>query len=175
MIYFYCISPTTSNDVIRSLVSQLAWTLDGNSIENSITAMFNNAKPPDPTTPTPEDWSDALLKLCQRVRKVVIVIDALDECVDFSKLLTTLKKLQVKQLDGVKLVFSSRLNVDVDKVFSGSYGVVLTAEDTSKDMATYIENEVRSKEGDIECNEEASKRQILDRIVHVLANYAGGM
>ncbi|KAJ8070998.1 hypothetical protein OCU04_001349 [Sclerotinia nivalis] len=175
MVYFYCISPTTSSDVIRSLVSQLAWTLDGNAIEPNIISMFNDAKPPDPTIPKPEDWSDALLKLCQRLSKVIIVVDALDECNDFSKLLTTLKKIQVKQLDGVKLVFSSRLNVDVDKVFFGSDGVILTVEDTSRDMSTYIENEVRAKEEDIECDDETAKRQIIDQIVLVLTNFAGGM
>ncbi|KAI9645005.1 hypothetical protein NHQ30_007042 [Ciborinia camelliae] len=175
MIYYYCISPTTSGDVIRNLVSQLAWTLDGNAIEPNIIAMFNDAKPPDPTIPTPDDWSDALLKLCQRVSKVIIVIDALDECVDFSKLLTTLKTLQAKQLGDVKFVFSSRLNVDVNKVFSGSDGVTLTVEDTSKDMSTYIGNEVRSKEEEIECNDETAKREIIDRIVRVLVNFAGGM
>ncbi|KAM0136050.1 hypothetical protein ACHAP3_004671 [Botrytis cinerea] len=175
MIYFYCISPTTSDDVIRSLVSQLAWTLDGNAIETSILAMFNDAKPPNPTIPITEDWSAALLKLCQRVSKVIIVIDALDECFDFSKLLAILRKLQIKQLDGVKFVFSSRLNVDVDKVFTGSEGVTLATEDTSKDMSIYIENEVRSKEEDIECCDEAIKRQFMNRIVLVLANFAGGM
>ncbi|APA06018.1 hypothetical protein sscle_01g007880 [Sclerotinia sclerotiorum 1980 UF-70] len=175
MVYFYCISPTTSSDVIRSLVSQLAWTLDGNAIEPNIISMFNATKPPDPTIPKPEDWSDALLKLCQRLRKVIIVIDALDECKDFSKLLATLKKFQVKHLDSVKLVFSSRLNVDVEKVFSGSDGVILAVEDTSRDMSTYIENEVRAKEEDIECDDETAKRQIIDRIVLVLTNFAGGM
>ena len=175
MIYFYCISPTTSDDVIRSLVSQLAWTLDGNAIETSILAMFNDAKPPNATIPITEDWSAALLKLCQRVSKVIIVIDALDECFDFSKLLATLRKLQIKQLDGVKFVFSSRLNVDVEKVFTGSEGVTLATEDTSKDMSIYIENEVRSKEEDIECWDEATKRQFMNRIVLVLANFAGGM
>ncbi|KAF7868360.1 hypothetical protein EAF04_004892 [Stromatinia cepivora] len=166
---------TSIVDVIRSLVSQLAWTLDGNAIEPNIISMFNDAKPPDPTMPKPEDWSDALLKLCQRLSKVIIVIDALDECKDFSKLLTTMKKIQVKQLDGVKLVFSSRLNVDVDKVFSGLDGVILTVEDTSRDMSTYIENEVRAKEEDIECYNETAKRHIVDQIVLVLTNFAGGM
>ncbi|THV48684.1 hypothetical protein BGAL_0233g00010 [Botrytis galanthina] len=175
MIYFYCISPTTSDDVIRSLVSQLAWTPDGNTIEASIVAMFENAKPPNPTIPITDEWSAALLKLCQRVSKVVIVIDALDECVDFSKLLATLRKLQVKQLDGIKFAFSSRLNVDVDKVFTASEGVILTTEDTLKDMSEYIENEVRFKEEDIDCNDEETKQELMDQIVRVLSNFAGGM
>ncbi|TGO76195.1 hypothetical protein BELL_0169g00150 [Botrytis elliptica] len=175
MIYFYCISPTTSDDVIRSLVSQLAWTLDGNAIEASIVTMFRNAKPPNPTIPITDEWSAALLKLCQRVSKVIIVIDALDECVDFSKLLATLRKLQVNQLDGIKFVFSSRLNVDVDKVFTASEGVILTTEDTLKDMSQYIENEVKSKEEDIDSNDEETKRQLMDRIVRVLSDFAGGM
>ncbi|KAF7894971.1 hypothetical protein EAF00_006785 [Botryotinia globosa] len=175
MIYFYCISPTTSDDVIRSLVSQLAWTLDGNAIEASIVAMFDDAKPPNHTIPTTDEWSATLLKLCQRVSKVIIVIDALDECVDFSKLLATLRKLQVKQLDGIKFVFPSRLNVDVDKVFTASEGLILTTEDTLKDMSEYIENEVRFKEEDIDSNDEETKRQLMDQIVRVLSNFAGGM
>ncbi|KAF7951718.1 hypothetical protein EAE96_007017 [Botrytis aclada] len=175
MIYFYCISPTTSDDVIRSLVSQLAWTLDGNAIEASIVAMFDNAKPPDPTIPMTDEWSTALLKLCQRVSEVIIVIDALDECVDFSKLLATLRRLQIKQFDGIKFVFSSRLNVDVDKVFTASEGVVLTTEDTLKDMSHYIGSEVESKEEDIDCGDEKTKRQLMDQIVLVLSNFAGGM
>ncbi|TGO39831.1 hypothetical protein BHYA_0047g00350 [Botrytis hyacinthi] len=175
MIYFYCISPTTSDDVIRSLVSQLAWTPDGNAIENSIVAMFENAKPPNPTIPMTDEWPAALLKLCQRVSKVIIVIDALDECVDFSKLLATLRKLQVKQPDGIKFVFSSRLNVYVDKVFTASEGVILTTEDTLKDMSQYIENEVKSKKEDIDCNNEKTKQHLIDQIVLVLSNFAGGM
>ncbi|KAB8291199.1 hypothetical protein EYC80_009886 [Monilinia laxa] len=157
------------------LVSQLAWTLNGNAIEQSIVDMFNNAQPPDTTLPTPEDWLEALLKLFQRVRKVIIVIDALDECVDFSKLLTMLKRLQVQRVDCVSFLFSSRLNVDVDKVFPGSDGIILTAEDTSKDMSRYIEDEVKSKEGDIECEDEAVKKQLINRITLVLINSAGGM
>ncbi|TGO82675.1 hypothetical protein BPOR_0780g00040 [Botrytis porri] len=175
MIYFYCISPTTPDDVIRSLVSQLAWTLDGNAIESSILAMFTDAKPPNATIPMTKEWSAALLKLCQRLSKVIIVIDALDECVDFSKLLATLRQLQVRQLDGIKFVFSSRLNVDVNKVFTASDGVTLTTEDTLKDMSAYIGKEVRSKEEDIDSNDEETKRQLMDQIVRVLSNFAGGM
>ncbi|KAF7884643.1 uncharacterized protein EAF02_004979 [Botrytis sinoallii] len=137
--------------------------------------MFDDTKPPNHTIPTTDEWSAALLKLCQRVSKVIIVIDALDECVDFSKLLTVLKKLQVKQLDDIKFVFSSRLNVDVDKVFTASEGVILTTEDTLKDMSQYIENEVKSKEEDIDSNDEETKRRLMDRIVRVLSDFAGGM
>lgn len=62
-------------------------------------------------------------------------MDALDECVDSSKLLTTLKRLQVQRVECVRFVFSSRLTVDVEKVFPRSDGVILTAEDTSKEMS----------------------------------------
>ncbi|TGO61793.1 hypothetical protein BOTNAR_0123g00180 [Botryotinia narcissicola] len=175
IIYFYFISPTTSDDVIRSLVSQLAWTSDGNAIEASIVAMFENAKPPNPTIPITDEWSAALLKLCQRVSKVIIAIDALDECVDFSKLLATLRKLQLKQPDGIKFVFSCRLNVDMDKIFTASEGVILTTENTLKDMSEYIENEVRFKEEDIDSNDEEIKRQLMYQIVRVLSDFAGGM
>ena len=175
MIYFYCISPTTHDDVIRSLVAQLAWTLDGKMIEQSVISLFDRAKPPNRTTPTLEDWSDTLLKLCQRVRQIIIVIDALDECVDFGSLLATMKKLHVKRVEGVKFVFSSRPHVDVDEFFLGSDCISLTAEDTSKDMSKYIEIKVRSKEESFECEDQTSKRQLSDRIVRVLVNSAGGM
>jgi hypothetical protein len=175
MIYFYCISPTTQDDVIRSLVAQLAWTLDGATIEQSVVSLFNQAKPPHRTMPTPEDWSETLLKLCQRVSKIIIVIDALDECGDFSSLLVALKKFQDKRLEHVKFVFSSRMNVVVDEVFLGSDGIRLTTEDTSKDMFKYIENEVRSKEENFEYKDETSKRQLSDRIVRLLVDFAGGM
>ncbi|QSZ28871.1 hypothetical protein DSL72_003376 [Monilinia vaccinii-corymbosi] len=175
MVYFYCISPTTSNDVVRSLVSQLAWTLNGKEIESSIIDMFNDAQPPQSTEPTPEDWLKALLKLCQRVNKVKMVIDALDECRDFGRLLKTLERLKIERGNCVRFLFSSRLNVNVNKVFPESDGVILTVEDTSEDISRYIADEVRSKEEDIECNVEAAKKELINRINLALISFAGGM
>lgn len=175
MIYFYCISPETQEDVIRSLVVQLAWTLDGTSIEEFVVSLFDKAKPPHNIMPTLEHWSRALLTLCQRVKKIVIVIDALDECTDFRGLLTTLKELRAKLPEKVKFVFSSRAHVRVDKYFEVPDGVNLSTEDTLEDMLKYLEHEVRSREIDFEYEDETSRRQLSDSVVQVLWKCAGGM
>jgi hypothetical protein len=175
MIYFYCVSPTTQDDIIQSLVGQLAWSSDGTSIEPSVQSLYNHAKSPNGTRPLQEDWLRVLVGLCRRINRIIIVIDALDECVDFSNLLTNLKELQRDLGNRVKFVFSSRMNVVVDQEFPDSPLIELSPKKTSTDMLKYIECEVRFRENLFDCNDETSKRLLSDRIVSVLTQLAGGM
>ena len=177
MIYAYCVSPGTEEDIVRSLVAQLAWSTDGNSIEEDIVLLYNRSNSPSGLPPSVDDWYRLLVSLCCRVPQTFIVIDALDECVDFNNLLSDLQqKVQSELQEKVKFVFSSRMNVIVDDDFPDSYrSVILDPETTSTDMHNYIQTEVQSKKKYLNCKDDKAREELSDRIVNAIERRAGGM
>jgi hypothetical protein len=93
---------------------------------------------------------ELLTKLAARHQRTTIIIDALDECKDYSKLLFLLQRVSNDISSGsFKFFFSSRPNVNLLPDFPSWEKLELDAERelTSEDMEAYIRTQVMNTEG----------------------------
>jgi hypothetical protein len=116
LAFFYCsrkearrVSP---QDVFRSLVAQLALSLDGSSVAESIKRKHKERKQDELDNP------DLLVGLVAIYQRTTIVVDALDECEDYGGLLRLLKKVSDGTHGAIKFFFSSRTDVKLFQRFS---------------------------------------------------------
>jgi hypothetical protein len=178
LLYFYCIAPTTEEDVLRSLVAQLAWSSEGKSIHESVVQQYRKSKSSITGPLSRDDCVQFMPILCRTVARVTVIIDALDECKDYGSLLVSLKKIQSALLDyqkaNLKFVFSSRMLVIVDVNFPKPHCVLVIPEGTSRELLGYVRKEVKSKQKFLVCDEQTSK-QLLEKVVTVLMDHARGM
>jgi hypothetical protein len=76
-----------------------------------------------------------------------IIIDALDECVDWRQLLRVLRDATEHHRGNLKLFCTSRFGVDLSEYFPGRMEKILTANLTKHDMESFIRQEIFSEEG----------------------------
>lgn len=149
MAYFYCSRKEGQNTnltmVIRSLIAQLAWSSDGLEVADSVKVLYaGEIKRQDMLD------ADLLTVLVSRNERTVVIIDALDECEDHSKLLFMLKKIfNDTPSTRLKYFFSSRPNVSLISDFPMWKKLELDTEKdlTLEDMGTYIKTQVINREG----------------------------
>ena len=148
-VYFYCSGKegqrTDATAVLRSLIAQLAWSSDGSEVAHSVKTLHESGD-------GRVDKLDVelLVDLADRNQRTTVIIDALDECVDYSKLLSLLKKASDDMTTGtLKFFFSSRPNVTLLPTFPSWGKLELDAERelTSYDMEKYIHTQVTNPEG----------------------------
>lgn len=182
MIYFYCVSAVTPEDIIRSLIAQLAWKEKGSSVEKIVLQRCLEFYQALSSTPSLADWLILLQELCSKSVPLTLVIDGLDECQDASSLLAGLKTyLRTSGPDHIRFLFSSRMHIDVLEYFPDIRIVETTKTATQGDMATYIEQEVKSREKDFDCgesnseDEKLSQKKLSEDVIRVLSNSASGM
>ena len=148
MVYYYCSGKegqsTNSEAVLRSLIAQLAWSPDGSQVASSVTALHENKnRKQDQFSP------ELLADLAAPYEQITIILDALDECQDYSKLLFLLKNAYHNSSGKFKFVFASRLNVNLLSDFPSWAKLELDAKKdlTSEDMEAYIRTQVMNPEG----------------------------
>ena len=113
-----------------------------------------------------------LRRVTSQARETVIVIDALDECEDPDDLLLCLKEVEDDNSCRTRLFFSSRMHVNVSKIYESSI-IVPTPGGNEVDLAFYIRNEVGNRK----------TRRLLDgkrpdlegRLIETLTCQAQGM
>jgi hypothetical protein len=154
--------------------------LEDNSISPSIQKLYQHHKrknEPELSAKGPkytlEEWLKILVELTASHKDPVIIIDALDECDDPEELLYQLKGILEHPGNNIRLMLSSRMHVEVRKTFPMIRAVTVSAEETSSDVATYIQCEVQ----------ERRTRRLLDgkhpelemQLVEILNTRADGM
>ena len=175
LAYFYCSGKegqrTDATAVLRSLIAQLAWSSDGSEVAHSVKALYGSGD-------GREDKLDMelLVDLADRNQRTTIIIDALDECVDYSKLLSLLKKTFEKMTTGtLRFFLSSRPNVTLLPKFPSWEKLELDnqRELTSHDMEKYIHTQVMDAEGRRLLDGRAP--QLEDKLIKTLTIRAQGM
>ena len=143
--YFYCSSkgqqPSSPLDVLRCLVSQLAWSTDGSTLSPIVKELHARANRVSGTgRPDLNSCTELLIALGQEVPQIFIMIDALDECSEVFTLLACLQTV-VNNLRGrMRLLFSSRMHVDISDYFPGCRTIGI--EQNSQDIDYYIQTEI---------------------------------
>ena len=147
--YFYCSSkgqqPSIPLDVLRCLVSQLAWSTNGSTLSPIVKDLHARANRVSGTgRPDLNSCTELLIALGRGVPQIVIMIDALDECSEVFMLLACLQTV-VNNLRGkVRLFFSSRMHVDIPDYFPGCRTIGI--EKNSQDIDYYIQTEISSRQ-----------------------------
>lgn len=113
-------SPKT---VLRSLLRQLAWSIDSISIAPIVKERYREAQQArgyGGNELLADDCVELLTQLIPSHHHTKIVIDTLDECSDFYELLSYLEEIASACQGKVKFLLSSRMNVPVQQVFPES-------------------------------------------------------
>jgi hypothetical protein len=116
-------------------------------------------------SPAVED-SHPMVPICRG--DTVIVIDGLDECSRPKQLLRSLHKAW-ERFSQFKLLFTSRLDVDVTEVFSEATTIQVDLGKTSNDIEEYIKLELQSDERK---NSKIITSELADRTVKILTERA---
>lgn len=145
LAYFYCSekeqAPTTSLEVLRSVLAQLSWSSDGLTVAEEVKNLYRSSnRLSGAGRPDHLQCVDLILLFASTCPKVTIIIDALDECADSWTLLTNLAKIDRKSGNNITFFFSSRMHVEVSKYFPRCSTV--GPEGNSTDIERYIRNEM---------------------------------
>ena len=176
LAFYYCSRSTRTNTpvaILRSLVSQLAWSSDALNVEEHVKRIYRkqNARRSMECTLSISECVDLLITLVKLHGWTIIVIDGLDECEGPMQLLWDLSKVW-NSSEHLKLFVTSREGIEVSKVFPLAHIVRSGSEKTSGDIRTYIIRELYRKE---RRNATVVTDDLANRMVAVLTQLAGGM
>ncbi len=147
MAYFYCDyrTPTKqdASTIVRSLIRQFAERND--SCFEKLEEFYEVHSSEDKTSlPTQSDLVSLLLDMAEDVEDALILIDALDECLqERVSVIRLLRNLNIRS-EKIKTLFASRDEVDISAQLQG-YTTVSMAENTV-DIARYVESELKAKD-----------------------------
>ena len=178
--YFYCVrqgqdqSGTDPAVILRSLVRQLAWSLDGSSISPRIRTFYDRwqYERPDSGRLSLGECSELLTELISSHSNITIILDALDECEEPYELLRALKTIANSSTGHIKLFVSSRLNINVSSVLIPRSKIDIQSQRISNDMDIFLHTEV--KKGDRRLLK-GNFPELEDRLIEVLRDRAQGM
>ena len=148
LAYFYCSGKTQQPqgplDVLRCLVSQLAWSSDGQTLAHSINELFEKDKSNAGVgKPDMECCIELLKVLTKDCPKVTIILDALDECSDWWTLIDSLKWI-LRKNGNIKLFLTSRMHVEIDDLIHDC--VIVGPAANVDDVQTFIKTEVLKRD-----------------------------
>ena len=157
LAFFYCSKKAAKKDqqfsardsvenVLRTLLIQLSMSADGSSISEEIRAYHTRSK--QGIRGGGMELSDCITLLEEIISKddrprIPIVIDPLDECVNFNQLLEILQQVFASK-DNVRIFFSSRFDVDVHRHFSEAQKIVIEQQN-GPDILNYIDTEIAER------------------------------
>lgn len=148
-MFFYCSQNggkrTPPEDVFRSLVAQLARSVDGSSIARSVKSEYENRKNSELSL---DECRHLLVGLVALYQQTTVVVDALDECEDYTRLLLNLKMVSKSAPKAIKFFFSGRTNVKLPEDFPTWEKLELDSQKslTVEDMKTYVQTQVKDRE-----------------------------
>ncbi|TVY15851.1 E3 ubiquitin-protein ligase MIB1 [Lachnellula arida] len=157
LAFFYCSKKSAKKDqqlsardsvenILRTLIIQLSISSDGSSISDEIREYHTRSK--QGIRGGGMELADCITLLEGLVAKedrprITIVIDALDECVNFNKLLEILHQV-FASTDRVRIFFSSRFDVDVNRHFPDAQKVVIEQQN-GPDILKYVDTEISER------------------------------
>ncbi|TVY88295.1 Vegetative incompatibility protein HET-E-1, partial [Lachnellula willkommii] len=176
--FYYCSRSSTgsSNDTVaifRSLVAQLACTVDGEDVYPVIRQWYQRdaKRYVMGSRLSLTECEDLLVILMAKRGRTTIVIDGLDECEEEMQLLRSLYEIW-RRYPNLQLFLTSRLHVDVLDVFPEITTVQSDFGKTSEDIKEYIRKELQRKD---RRNVKVITDELAERMVEILTQRAQGM
>ncbi|KAF4449037.1 hypothetical protein F53441_7687 [Fusarium austroafricanum] len=164
--YHYCEytrQETESNrDILSSILTQLARRRD--SVPEALSKLYAKYKP-QKTSPPLKEIISALILVASLFPRVFLVVDGLDECVEFSELLAHLRDLR-----GANILVTSRSipKIVKDKSLEGSNALEICASEA--DVGRYLDRNMPKLNVYDKCDD-----QILEGLRKVILESMGGM
>ena len=180
--YFYCTQKqgkendlgTETAAVLRSLIRQLAWRNDYESLEIPIIAIYEKLKVhrPSDANLSIQDATSILAEMLSFTCHNSIIIDALDECAHPREFLRSVAVIMDRVGGRTRFLISGRGNADVSTVLKSYVKISMDAHDTGEDIYSYIYNEV--KRGP-RCLLEGEAPDLEDGVINTHCQRAQGM
>ena len=163
----------TLDELIRSLIAQLYSRCEASREE--LDNLFSSCED-GKRQPTSESLFTTLLQMANYVQKVLVVIDALDECKTRRCTLLWMKKLASSGHEGIQLLVTSRKEEDIEFELKGwlhHENVVSIQKDVvDRDIRVYVHDRVRNG---LEFERWYSNPSVQDEIEAGLMTKSGGM
>lgn len=177
--YFYCSQKqygrTDSTDILRCLISQLAWSKDGLSIAQPVKAIYDSRgrdRLSGGGEATLEECIDLITELVGSWSRAIIVIDALDECSNAPEVLIALRNIHKRSSTRLKIFVSSRMNIDVLHDLSDCEKVQVDEGINSGDIEAFVRSEVVNQQRRLL---DGKRPDLESRLIRVLVTRAQGM
>ena len=148
--FFYCQkgqmaqADNHSEIVLRSILRQLTLYPHSEHIQAAVDIAYRR-KRIEKSSLKKTDCLELLTDIIPSYEKVVIMVDALDECGQSQVLLSHLANLYSKVGRRVRLFFSGRDNVQLPRQFA-RLEINMSETDTSPDLLSFIHNEVEKRQ-----------------------------
>jgi hypothetical protein len=183
MAYFYCDRNQTDRQnyehILRSFVRQLSTPRDGDLIPSCIDDCYKVKEKSgfSSTRLTFQECTVLIRNLLQGYSKVLLVLDALDECDKSTRhlLIDELDKLISESSPCIiKILISSRPDKDIKHRFEGGPNVSIQATDNQEDIRTFLDDTINTSRPDWQ-HVVASDADLRDEIITTLHQKADGM
>lgn len=167
LAYFYCefdeAASQSSINVLGSVVSQLAQ--QSPVVFKLAESLYDKATPPGSSGGTRmADLEHLLLESSTRLPRLMIIIDALDECVDRHLLLECITRLNASTPANLNVLVTSRKEQDIFNRLSNLPRVALgEANGLKRDVSLYVEKRLQENEN-LRRRTEDVKKQILSAL-----------
>lgn len=161
----------TAIEILRSLIWQLSWSPDYLNVPRVVREAYEEAHPSSvPLKPRDEVWRDIFAQLIKSFTRTTIILDALDECLEYGPLLRHLRKAH-DEAPSLHILATCRLDVDVMKFFP-AFVDVRVSDYTQKDISSYIRNEVEDR---VSIFKDGKHADLQSQLISELETKAQGM
>lgn len=151
LAYFYCDRnrPDTrsAESVMNSIVRQLATPVPAGGILNPVFNLYQEKQKKAFASgpPTFEESFKILLTLLASYKRVVIIVDALDECDRTrEKLMVTFCQMVGQSFINVKIFIASRRDDDISKQLQSTPNISIAATDNWEDITSFVTQNIQS-------------------------------
>lgn len=182
LAYFYCDRNDPARrdpvSILRSLIRQLGATQNCDAIQPELLNLFRR-KEAYTEDLTLNDCKDLVRRFVGLYVHTVIVIDALDECNQYSRheLIIFLEELLRQYSRSLKIFISSREDQDIQCCYQEGPNVNISAVDhhNRDDIGKFIEEGIQEIEKKWKVRKRNMPRELHDQIQQQLVDKSGGM
>ncbi len=180
LAYFYCDRNRADHQdpgqILRSFVLQLSTSRSGDAVQPCLVEVYEKKKGKGPANPelSEMECSEVLQKLVNIYPQTTIVLDALDE-VDKDRrdsLMGALDKLVASATKPVKVLISSRPDVDIMRKYEQGPNVAVEETDNASDIAAFVAQQLDLYEKRQHCK---LRRELRREIIGALHEKSHGM
>ena len=146
--YFYCNraeeTRRSPESILRSLVRQLSTTVTKEKFIHEMLRDLKKVFDLQGRSPDTDTCRDVLIKLLNSYPATTIILDALDECDDATRyeLMEILDQLMASSRKPLKILISSRPNVDIKSHFQGHPRIEIQAIDNQADIEDFVRDKL---------------------------------
>lgn len=172
LAYYYCEYRLPETQILSNILGSLIKQICASSAEafEELDLLYSerNEKAKHPALPTGEELDKFLRRLSTSFDSVMVIVDGLDEISDpeeQSKVLKVLSTLNTPTDGSIKVIYTSRDEIDIKQYFSESKGISIAARGNDLELFVAAVIEDRIKNRSLRLRDPALKGIIINGIV----------